>query len=462
MRLALACLACAGGIVAAAPGPNVVRVEHRDPATAPTRGHVDAPVTVEYFFLPQLPASQRLAAFRPLERLYAKHPGRIRLIYRVIKGPGAVQMPVAALEAHAQGKFFELIEALHQQRSSTTVTKEQVLEIARGIGMDASRLAAAISDGRYSDAIVANERRLARMKQGQGPFVVMNSRVVTAVNDAELETEYGKAYDRAQAMIEQGYSARELPKVFDEQARQVDDQPPVRTRNRPREDDEDDEDDDQRLASPPLELQGLPSFGNPDAVAPTPIVVLCRPNDPDCVNLVRIVLRLVQDVYTDETRAIWAPFFDVQLETAWELAMLADAALCAEQVGSSPEELYASPGWRWISKQLEQAGRWHGRKVKPNDIIDAVANELDVDGQRLSACRARMANASLDFVARARRSGVRNAPSVVVGGRIYSGRLDESTLRRLIEAELAPGVLGDTADGGFERLLFFLSSPKGK
>jgi len=51
---------------------------------------------------------------------------------------------------------------------------------------------------------------------------------------------------------------------------------------------------------------------------------------------------------------------------------------------------------------------------------------------------------------------------VVIGGRIYSGLSDDTTIRKLIEAELAPGVLGDTADSQFDRLLFFLSSPKGK
>jgi len=41
------------GAAPTAPSGSVVRVEHRDPATAPTRGHPDALVTIEYFFVPQ-------------------------------------------------------------------------------------------------------------------------------------------------------------------------------------------------------------------------------------------------------------------------------------------------------------------------------------------------------------------------------------------------------------------------
>jgi hypothetical protein len=442
------------------PGGTVVRVEHRDPATAPTRGHPDALVTIEYFFLPQVQAGQRLAAYRPLERLFAKHPARVRIIYRVVKLNNAVQLPVAALEAQAQGKFFELMEALHTPRPNTIMTRDQVIELARGIGMDTSRLAAAISDGRYSETFLANERRMQRLGAAQ-QTVVMNSRLVRVSTDAEFETEYDKAYDRAQAMIDQGYDARELSKVFDEQERRIDKDKPIAIPTVPSEDDVEG-DNEHRLANPPLELAGLPSFGKPDAEAPVPVVVLCRPNDSQCVGLVRVVRRQVQDIYADEVRAIWAPWFDVAGENAAELTLLSDAALCAEQVGSSPDELYASPGWRWITKQLDQASRSHGRRVPAEKIIDNVANELDVDSQRLSACRARMANASLEFIAKARRSGVTRSPAIIIGGRIYSGLNDDSTIRKLIEAELAPGVLGDTADGGFERLLFFLSSPKGK
>lgn len=451
------------GVAAAAPGSagpgNVVRVEHRDPATAPTRGHPDALVTIEYFFVPQSQAANRLPQYRPLERLHAKHPARVRVIYRVVKLNNAVQLPVAALEAQAQGKFFELMDALHEQRPVTVMTKDQVLELARGIGMDTTRLAAAISDGRYADTFAANERRMQRLGATQ-QAVVFNSRVIRVTTDADYEREYQNAYDRALELLDQGYDARDLSRVFDAQARRA--EPPVVVSTGPIDDDLEGDPTEHPLASPPLDLAGLPSFGNPDADAAMPVVILCRPNDPTCVGLVRIVRRHVQDIYGDEIRAVWAPWFDVTRDDAGDLALLADAALCAEQVATSPDDLFASPGWRWIAKQLDHASRSHGRRMSAEKLIDTVANELDVDSHRLSACRARLANASLDFIAAARRSGVTRSPAVVIGGRIYNGLADDGTIRKLIEAELAPGVLGETADSQFERLLFFLSSPRGK
>ena len=458
MRLALL-VGLVASLAHAAPNGGVVRIEHRDPDTAPTRGHPEAPVTIEYFFIPQIQADSRLPQYLKLEALHAKHPSRIRIIYRVVKQTSAVQLPVAALEAQAQGKFFELMTALHARRPNTVMTKEQVLELARGIGMDTSRLSSAISDGRYSDTFAANERRMQRLKAAP-QTMLFNSKVVRVTTDAEYEREYRAAYDRSQELIDQGYELRDLPRVFDEQARRA--EAPFVVATGPTDEDLEGDPTEHPLARPPLEVIGLPSFGRADVKAPAPVIVLCRPNDPQCVGIARTLQRQVQEIYADEVRVFWAPWFDVTRDDAADLALLSDAALCAEQVGSSPDEMNASPGWRWIVKQLDHASRSHGRRQKPDDIIKLVANDLDVDSQRLSACRARIANASLDFIAKARRSGVTRSPAIVIGGRIYSGLNDASTIQKLIEAELAPGLLGETADSQFDRLLFLLTSPKGR
>ena len=463
MKRAVVLALLAGAIAQAAPGekaPRVVRVEHRDPDTAPTRGHPNALVTIEYFFMPNVQAGARMPQYRPLEKLYAKHPGRIRIIYRIVRQGSQVQLPTAALEAHAQGKFFELMEALHGPQRTQAPTKEQVLELARGVGMDVSRLAAALSDGRYTQTLAANEQRMQRLHAGQ-PSVVLNSRVARVSNEADYEREYLAAYERSLELIDQGYDTRDLPRVFDEQMRRA--EQPFVIPTGPTDADIEGDPTEHKLASPPLDIRGLPTFGMPDAKAPVPIVLLCRPNDSQCVGLLRVVRRQVQEIYADEIRAVWAPWFDVVTrEDAADLTRLGDAALCAEQVGSSPDELRESPGWRWITKQLDHAQRTHGRRVPIEKMIETVAGELDIDVHRMSACRARMANATLDFIAKARKSGVTRSPAIVIGGRIYEGLTDETTIHKLIEAELAPGVLGETAESQFERLLFFLSSPKGK
>jgi len=459
VALALAVLASLspGLPAAAAPGGDVVRVEHRDPTTAPTKGPANALVTIEYFFIPQISAEQRLPQYRALARLQAKHPSRIRVIYRVVKRGAQIQLPVAALEAHAQGKFFELMEALHERRLNATVTKEQVFELARAAEMDIPRLAAAISDGRYTDAFLANDRRLERL-HGSPQSVIMNSRVVRATTDAEYERAYQAAYERALELVDQGFEPRELPRVFDEQTRRA--EPPFVISSGVSDEDLEGDPTDHRLATPPLPLAGLPTFGHPSSTA-TVVTVLCSPKDSGCAGLLNVVRRQVQDIFADEVRAVWAPWFDLTTmtgEQAAELALLADAALCAEQVGSSPEDMLASPGWRWITRQLDHASRASGRRMSADKLIDTVSRELDIDPRRMSACRARMANTSLDWIDRARQSGVAHG-AVVIGGRIYEGLVDGSTIERLVEAELAPGVLGETVDSPFERLLFFLATP---
>jgi hypothetical protein len=124
--------------------------------------------------------------------------------------------------------------------------------------------------------------------------------------------------------------------------------------------------------------------------------------------------------------------------------MLSDAALCAETLGTSQHDLTISPGWIWVRQMFEQAGHGARKKLDADKLIDAVADTLELDRRALAACRARLASTTLDWIATARRSGVpRNRGAIVViGGRIYEGLTERPLIHALIEAELAPGVLG--------------------
>lgn len=449
-----AALGLALGPAGAAPSPagrgpgQVVRVEHRDPDTAPSIGPASAPVTVELFFHPNTNAQARLPAYRLIERLHGNHHTRLRVVFRIVKRGGQVQLPTAALEAHAQGKFFELMKELHANRSTATLGRTDVLELARKIGMDVPRVAAAITNDRYRDVLEANDRRLERVTRGHPsvPAVLFNAKQppksLAAMGEADFEREYDAAYDRAIELIDRGVDPRFLMEAFD--ALVLRGAQPFVGSTGPTEDDVTGDTIEHRLASPPLPLAGLPSFGKPDARAPIPIVLLCRPNDSQCGNAMR-PLRRLQETYADEVRLVWAPWFEVSRDDAANLTLLGDAALCAEQVGSSPEDLSASPGWQWIEKQLQRSGRSHGRRTQPAQLIEQVTAETRVDSRQLSACRARMANATLEWIERARRSGVTRAPALVIGGRIYEGIPEQGVIQQLVEAELAPGVLGELA-----------------
>ncbi|MBX3160300.1 MAG: hypothetical protein KF773_30330 [Deltaproteobacteria bacterium] len=433
----------------AAPTGGVVTIEHRDPTTAPTRGPSGALVTIEVFFAPQINLGGRIAAYRSLERLMAKHPTRIRVVYRIMRrGGNGPLLAVAALEAHAQGKFYELMEKLHTVR--TNLQRDQMIELGTQIGMDAQRLEAilpgkpgpVVKVGPYDHILDANEQRFDRLHGLQSTGVFFNSYLPKAgvSADADYEREYQAAFERALELLDRGVDPRALAQAFDDQVlRSV--TPLVMSGGSS---DDDSDPSDHKLVRPPLQLAGLPSFGRPGPSARLPIVALCRPNDAACNNTLR-TLRQLQETYTDDVRIVWAPYFDVTRDDAAELAMLGDAVLCAETVGSSPDDLAASPGWRWITKQLEHASRAHGRRVAADKLIDTVSSEIDVDPQKLAACRARMAGTTLQLVERARRSGIAHAPALVLGGRIYESVNDKSVIQQLIEAEIAPGVLGEVA-----------------
>lgn len=447
LALCLAALAPAS----AAPGPKgeVVRVEHYDPTTVPTRGPQGALVTVELFFAPSVNNAERLRAYRILESLQAKHPTRVRVIYRVIQRgaqPPGPQLPTLALEAYAQGKLFEFVAAIHALR--TTQTRDQLIETGRKLGLDPQRLDKAISEDRYRDVIVANERRLERLRGNTAPMVFFNDKplrvTLSSSSETEYEAAYIDAYDRARDLLDRGIEPKELMTAFDAEILQSV-QPLVITSG-PSDDDIDGA-SDHPLASPPLSVAGMPALGKPDAAAPVPVILVCNPKASDCQQQMRSI-RSVHNTYRGDIRIIWAPWFDVAREDAAELAMLGDAALCAEANASSPDDLDTSPGWQWVTETYAQIQKAHGRRIPPEKLIEDVAGKLHLSTKSLSACRARMANATLDWIAAARQSGVASSPAIVIGGRIYHGLTDPTLIQQLIEAELAPGVLGRCSTTG--------------
>ena len=291
MRLGI--LAAAGtaavGAVAAAPAPSghAERIEYRAPSSAPSRGPATALVTIEVFFVPG--PTMPSVALRLLQQLQERHPARVRLIYRILKSGSAVLVPSAALEAHTEGKFFELMDELGKQRG--VLKKEDLREIARKVGVDPQRVDLAPKFEHYGDILDDNQRRFERLHGGTNPSALFNARPTRVglggINAADLDREYEAAYDRALDKLDRGFAPSELAAAFDDEAiHQA--QPVVMSVATP-DDDSDRSPLDHPLASPPLALEGLPSLGKPGGTAPVPIVALCRPNDMSCSNLLRVI-----------------------------------------------------------------------------------------------------------------------------------------------------------------------------
>jgi protein-disulfide isomerase len=449
LLLLAACLAFTSP-AASAPKGSVIQVEHHDPSALPTKGPPDALVTIEVFFTPG--PSSRQQAYRNLERLQANHPTRIRLVYRIVPSGGQARTPYLAMYAHVEGKFFELMDALHAamaQSPRNGLSDKELMDIAKKVGLDPDRVAAAWTKPprAFDDVLEQNElRRKQRLHGQQGlPSALFNGRMPTtqlgALGMNDLENQYRLAKDLAEDMLDRGADRGSLAQAFDEV---VDPPADVIIQTGPTDEDLGDDPGEPVLAKPPLDLRGLPSYGPADAA--TTVVVLCSPTSSNCMQPMRAA-RNIRDAYPDQVRVVWAPYFDLTREDAAELALLSDAALCAEKVGVTLEDRdetfgnAASPGWRWIDVVLSS----NRRRVPPDKILDQVATKLRVDRRAFATCRAQLAGTSVAWIEAARRSGVRVTPSTVVGGRIYGPIVDQNTLQLLVEAELAPGILGEAA-----------------
>jgi protein-disulfide isomerase len=454
VRLAIiAALTAVLGPASANPG-EVVRVEHHDPHAVPSRGPTYAPVTIELFFVPgQSTRSQLLKVF---ETLQAEHPTRVRLIYRVLKRNQAT-LALAALEAHAQGKFFELVDLLGNQRANPT--KEQLVKLAGDIGVDRTRLELALDPKQpYGDVLNVvlddNQTRLDRLlPRTSPPAVLFNGRPPGSAlgsltgEPAKLKTEYERAYNASLEQLDRGSDPHQLAQVFDRTALAIAAAiPPGNIQPGPPDEGSEEVPTDHPLAAPSLEVRGLPTYGS--AKAPYAITVLCIPTSQNCKTPMSAA-KNTQRLFPRQVRIVLASFFDVSRDDAAALGQLGDAALCAEQIGTVGGDGFAtgwddeSPGWRWADAVLRATARGGGRKVDPDQLIDRVVASLKLDSHKMSACRAKIAGATFERITAARHAGIKTTPSVVIGGRIYAGGItDQAHWQNLVEAELAPGALG--------------------
>ena len=183
------------------------------------------------------------------------------------------------------------------------------------------------------------------------------------------------------------------------------------------------------------------------AEAAVTIVVLCSPTSANCRSPLRRTQAWSRTSIPTPVRVVWAPYFDVAREDAADLSLLADAALCAEKVGTASERRRtspnaASPGWRWVERSARRVQQPPppGRR-RPADRASRRRSSRST-ARAFATCRAQLAGTTVTWIEAARRSGVRMTPATVVGGRIYGRSTDRATLQRLVEAELGARGLG--------------------
>jgi len=439
--LLLFLLAVRGVAAPATPAPrapgDVVRIEHRAVDGLPTLGPATAPVTIELFFQPV--QNQRKREITLVETLQAKHPSRIRVIYRIVKATGSSRLHYAALEAYAEGKFKPFLDALNAA-SRMGLTDAALLELGKSVGMDPQQLALAIANPPpgYDRALDANQRRQKKVRGSGLPLILINGKMPRSQGSiTDLELEYAAALEAAEDLLDRGADPRSLPEAFEQQTAPNPLELAIPVGNT--DETVDDLPDVPPIATPALELRGMPSLGPTNAQVT--IAILCSPASINCKRALDAAAS-AQDVYSESVRIVWAPFFEVAREDAADLGLLADAALCAERIGTSSDDLDSpgSQGWRWVERMMAESnlGR-RTKKLLPEELLEKVSDKLNVDKQAFAACRANQAGDAIEWIEKARHSGVRISPSTVVGGRVYPSITDAPTLQQLVGAELEPG-----------------------
>jgi protein-disulfide isomerase len=433
-RSLVAIAAAAIAVALSAPAPSkadsdgtagrVVRVIHNPPGEAPILGPRYAAVTIELFFM--LEDYRAGNAHAALVQLARRHPLRMRLVYRpLIRPTDRLGANTLAMEAHRQGRFHELVAAFYKDGRPRRSELEKVAEEA---GVNWDRYVEARQRHTHDEALRANDARASRFKlnSATASLLVNGEPINQAPTDIEqLEMLYDTAYARAREILDHGYPISELygrllrQRVVDAQVPRI----PVGqvdgpVRRRPKKN--------------ALPVTGRVDYSGPHTIgpadAPVVIVSFCRFASRNCLEQFREVGKTMA-AFEGQVRHVLKPLYD-PIDDPHERRIHL-AAECAADQGAFWE--YLSVAYNYNTQLRSDESKIH-RAFAALDLDDEAFLEC-LDSER----HAERVDAQ---VAEAQSSGIEHTPSTIIGGRIYIGRPSSANLMRLVELELAPGMLG--------------------
>jgi protein-disulfide isomerase len=412
---------------------QIVTVIHSPPDQVPSLGPRNAPVTIEFFCnLGDGSASGMVHSL--LLKLLDRHPRRLRVLYRLVSG-GEQSNPhlEAGLEAFAQGRFREFLDVMYGDNLHSPRAGD-LIELAARAGMQPDRLQQALEDGRHAPAVLANHyyRKRRRVRRSPPQLLINGTPYDRRPRTLdELEALYDEALARATALHDRGVPADQLYErlLADVTAAQPEpiigpgavdglgpgERPPI--------------------GNPPLLRTALDRGGQVRgaSTAAVTIVFLCNFQTRNCGETAA-TLDEIAAAYPDEVRLVFRHFFDPTDRRQDRALPLHRAALCAGQQGRF---------WSFYDLAFREARRGVPEGQPEGDL----ARELELDGRAFSRClRSRRVGAELEAERRqVWRAGVRHTPSILLGGRLYTGTKSFDELAALVDRELVPGVLGRIA-----------------
>jgi protein-disulfide isomerase len=331
--------------------------------------------------------------------------------------PGADLAAEAVLAAATEGRGWALCDRLLDDRQ-LPFTPADLVRAAREAGADGDRVADALESRRYR-AITERLERDPRAGRPPGTLLVNGRPATQPYDDANLWAAIDAGRRRARRLLDEGVPIERLAERLAEP-----DAPAAEPAQKRR---------------PPVrrvrcDVTGSPARG--PSLAPVTIVVFATVTCSTCAVLARDLKRL-RDAHPGRIREVWKHYS----------ARLSSPSQAAAEIGAGA----ASQG-RFF-ELLDAALAWRMRSTRPwahdlDFIRDPNATELLARDAHLDLDRLRREHgdgtlrAILDRDRReADRVGITSEPGVVVNGVVLSGWYGSDELTRVVEDELARGLL---------------------
>ncbi len=140
-------------------------------------GPSDARVTVIEFFEPNCIHCIKLHP--TMVEVKQRYDDRVRFVFKPFVNWAESQYQAQAMyAAHAEGKFFEMMGAQFASGKPEQMTREHIVEIADGIGMDGEAMAQRIDGGAYRGKMMADRADFMTTGAQGFPAVYINGQLV--------------------------------------------------------------------------------------------------------------------------------------------------------------------------------------------------------------------------------------------------------------------------------------------
>ncbi len=140
-------------------------------------GPSDARVTVIEFFEPNCPGC--IALHPTMVEVKRRYSDRVRFVFKPFVNWSVSQYQAQAMyAAHAEGKFFEMMDAQFASGQPEQMTRDQIVEVADQLGMDGEAMAQRIDGGVYRGKMMADRADFLGTGAPGFPSVYVNGQLV--------------------------------------------------------------------------------------------------------------------------------------------------------------------------------------------------------------------------------------------------------------------------------------------